>query len=109
MRHVALAGILFGLLGCFGCEADDPETVRLKIGEEVIAYSATMSPDINVRAKPKNFIDVVGVPVGFKLRVLDDSGEEKVDSSRMVRITVIEGQEAGKVGYVHRSELRPIH
>jgi hypothetical protein len=105
-----------------GCEMRDPMNASdrpLTPGADMMIvrgddlYSRTRNdPDqVVVRlAAPETDVPVADVPVGTKVRVIEDpDGKTRAqDEERSVKILILEGKLEGKVATVERSHLRPL-
>lgn len=100
--------------GCEKEKAPEPQFPRLETGVEVLAYHKNESK-VSIHGIPKErgvagTMDLNFIPVGTKLRVIEDAGREweSTGGRRTVRVMPLEGELEGVSGNMPREELRPI-
>lgn len=87
--------------------APDPVRGRLSAGDEALIFNPDPAdPLVSVHIRPDGGGQWVHTRVGTKSRVIGDDSPS-TNSSRMVRVNLLDGPDRGFVGYVARAELRP--
>lgn len=99
-----------------GCGENKPTGLeRLAVGSEALTfydktYGVPGNDDPNVvrvhglSARRRNDIDVDEIPVGTKVRVVEDAGPEEKKEEREVQVIVLEGEGV----LIQRQRLRPV-
>lgn len=108
MRRIVAIVLMLGMLGC----GTDPEIGRFEAGDEAIIFHEKYDqvwldgvPSIDIPPDEA----VVAPSVGTKVTIVSDDEEPgKLSEYRKVRVNVKEGEFAGIVGTVSRSNLRPV-
>lgn len=92
----------------------EPKFPRLETGVEVLAYHKN-EEKVSIHGIPKErgvagAMDLNFIPVGTKLRVIEDADREweSTGGRRTVRVMPLEGELEGVSGDMPREELRPI-
>lgn len=111
-----LAVVMLLFSGCKKGEekASEPQFPRLEAGDEALAYHKNESK-VSIHGIPKErgvagAMDLNFIPVGTKLRVIEDAERdwEATGGQRTVRVVPLEGELEGVSGHLRREELRPI-
>jgi hypothetical protein len=121
-RHLAFLGLV--LTGLFGCESNPTGVLQspLPAGAEAMTFYDT---SYGVPAEDDHLkqyrvrIELGGdcgpygrdydhVPLGTKVRVIEDTPGPDNDGKRMVKVTLLDGAYTGKTAEIRREKIRPL-